>query len=150
MLSGMIAQAFPEAMGMSHCGILLHNQEGWQVVHSISGRLDSADGVRSEALEHFLANARGNCYYHVSPLFSIERARLAQSTRKQLDLGAAFDLDFDLDTSDKLYCSELLRVVYLDSGAEDIFKYQEIAGHCLVDLASFFDARFWVAKALPL
>ncbi len=143
LLSGLIAQYFPEGRGMSHVGIIIFEKGSPYVVHSISGRLEKTDGIRIDPLDKFLREAHEAEYHFISPLFEIDRAILGQRVRHYLAENTPFDHSFDLEDDEAMYCSELIRSVYLQSGAEDIFHYGEIGGIKLLDLASFFDERYW-------
>jgi hypothetical protein len=142
-ISTLIVKAFPEAEGMSHCGILVQERGDWKVIHSISGSISASDGIRIEGLQSFVSKAYLGNIRHVKPAFQIEPTLLGEKARYYLNQHSAFDHDFDLDTRDRLYCSELIRAVYLDAGAEDVFIYKNIAGKELVDLCSFFESRYW-------
>ena len=142
-ISTLIAQAMPSAEGMSHCGILVRDQGTWKIIHSISGSISDSDGIRIEGLESFISKAHQGNVRHMKPNFQIEPALLGTKARYYLSQKSAFDHDFNLDDRSRLYCSELIRAVYLDAGAEDVFIYKLIAGKKLVDLSSFFENRYW-------
>ncbi len=147
LLSGLIAKYFPDAKGMSHVGIIIRKEGSWHVVHSISGRLEKTDGIRIDTLDKFCSEAHEGEYHFISPLFEIDRGILGQRVRHYLAVNTPFDHSFDLEDDNQLYCSELIRSIYLQSGAEDIFHYGEVAGIKLIDLASFFDERYWQCLA---
>lgn len=141
--SSMIARAFPAGEQMSHCGILLQDGGSWKVIHSISGRISDSDGLRIDSVEDFLQQAVPGMAVHVSPSFEINRARIVQASRYYLAQKLSFDHDYELEDRQRLYCSELVRAVYLDAGAADVFSYLHLAGRDLVDFASFFDEQHW-------
>jgi hypothetical protein len=143
-VSTLISRASPSAGGMSHCGIVVRDQGDWQIIHSISGSISDQDGIRMENLQSFADKAYRAKIKLVKPAFEIDRQLLAQRARYYLNQGAAFDHEFDLEDSSRLYCSELIRAVYLDSGAEDVFSYSRVAGKNLVDLSSFFQEAYWL------
>lgn len=143
-VSSMIARSFPHGEGMSHCGILVMENGSWNVIHSISGRIDDRDGIRMQSLESFLAEAKPKAAIHIRPCFPINRKSLIHSARTYLARACPFDHDYDLHDTDRLYCSELIRAVYLEAGAPDVFRYIRLAGKDLVDLASFFDNQYWL------
>ena len=142
-ISTLIVQAFPSAEGMSHCGVLVRDQGMWKIIHSISGSISDSDGIRIEELPSFISKAHLGNVRHIKPAFQIEPMLLASKARYYLKQESAFDHDFDLSERKRLYCSELIRAVYLDAGAEDVFIYKTLAGKKLVDLSSFFDALYW-------
>lgn len=143
LISTLITQAMPSARGMSHCGILVQEQGLWKIIHSISGSISDSDGIRIDELGAFISKAHLGNVRHIKPAFQIEPALLGTKARYYLNQKSAFDHDFDLSERKRLYCSELIRAVYLDAGAEDVFIYKMIAGKKLVDLSSFFESLYW-------
>ncbi len=142
-ISSMIVKAFPTAQGMSHCGILVRDRGSWRIIHSISGSISDTDGIRIDNLTSFMSKAHPGHVRHVKPTFQIDRKLLRHGAWHYLKQNAPFDHDFDLETRNRLYCSELIRAVYLDAGAEDVFVYKTIGGKKLVDLGSFFESQYW-------
>jgi len=147
-VSSLISMAFPQ--DVSHCGILVWQDSLWQVIHTISGRISGQDGVRINTLEEFIAAAEAHFIIHVKPNLRVDRTALVNRSRYYLNRNVPFDHSFDLEDSSRLYCSELIRTVYLESGVPDIFSYQTIAGKRIIDLQSFFDCRhFSIVGAKP-
>lgn len=142
-VSSFIARSFPGSHEMSHCGILVEDNGIWKVIHSISGHISEHDGIRIETAKTFMQKAFKNKVILVKPKFNIDRKLITQQAWNYLILKAAFDHEFNLSDSSKLYCSELVRAVYLDAGSEDIFIYKKLAGKKLIDLTSFFDENYW-------
>lgn len=147
-VSSFIAKSFPDSHGMSHCGILVQDKGIWKVIHSISGRISGVDGIRIESASSFMANALDNKVILVKPKFLIDGQLISNIANKYLFKHPEFDHDFNLHDRDKLYCSELVRAVYLDAGIEDIFTYKTIAGNQVVDFSSFFDNNYWTYSNL--
>ena len=142
-VSTLISRAFPAADGMSHCGIVIKERDKWRIIHSISGSISDQDGIRIDDLGSFVAKAHQGKLYHVKPEFKVKRERLVSAAYYYLAQKAAFDHEFDLEDRSRLYCSELVRAVYLDAGVEDVFKYKKVAGKALVDMGSFFEDELW-------
>lgn len=142
-ISTMISRATPSARGMSHCGIVIWEKEEWQVIHSISGSISDQDGIRMESIQSFVSKAHNDMIWHIKPAFEVDRKKLGKSARYYLSQRTPFDHDFDLSNDNRLYCTEFVRCVYLDSGAEDVFTYRNVAGKNLVDLSSFFEEDYW-------
>jgi len=128
---------------MSHCGILVQDDGIWKVIHSISGQISEMDGIRIEKAKSFMANALDDKVILIKPKFHIDKDLISQLAWKYLKLKPEFDHDFNLNERNKLYCSELVRAVYLDAGAEDIFIYKSIAGKKVIDITSFFSDQYW-------
>ncbi len=142
-VSGFIARGLPGSCEMSHCGILTAHGDSWQVVHSISGKISDLDGIRIDSLQDFLRQAQPGKAIHIKPRFSIDRHAISENAHKYLRRRIPFDHDFDLEDSNRMYCSELIRQVYLDSGADDVFSYYQVGLRRLVSFAAFFDGQYW-------
>lgn len=134
--------------GVSHCGLLVREGEDWIVIHSISGRISEIDGVRSDKLEEFMREAVPGSLWHARPKISLDEEAVAREGRKMLQRSAPFDMEFDMDKPDKIYCSELIRNAYLDSGSPDLFTYTNRAGKKFISLKTFFDPRWFDAKKI--
>ncbi len=128
---------------MSHCGILIHRGGSWQVIHSISGAISDAEGIRIEGWEAFASRAKAGQLRQVRPRFAADMDILRKQSMHYLAQNTPFDHDFELSTDDKLYCSELVRAVYLAAGGEDAFIYKEVGTKRLIDMASFFWPEYW-------
>jgi len=142
-ISDYIAKSFPESHSMSHCGILVQDEGVWKVIHSISGQISGVDGIRIEKANSFMANASNNNVILVKPKFHIDKQLISQLAWKYLKLKPEFDHAFNLNDRSKLYCSELVRAVYLEAGTKDIFIYKTIAGKKIIDFKSFFSDQYW-------
>ena len=143
LVSALISRSFPQGQQMSQCGILISEYGSWKVIHSISGRIDKRDGIRIDTLADFLSQARPGMALHISPGFEVDRELLVDRAKHYLAQQSPFDHDYDLNDSEKLYCTELVRAVYLDAGAQDVFRLIHLAGKDLVDIAGFFDEQYW-------
>jgi hypothetical protein len=138
MVSDLIALAFPGGRGISHCGIVVRYQGGWSVIHSISGSISETDGIRISTLGEFVENADQGKVVHLKPAISLNRELATGRAFHYLKQKVGFDHKFDLEDSSSLYCSELVRRVYLDAGAPDLFVYKQVGNVRLIDMASFF------------
>lgn len=149
-LSGFIARALPNPYQISHAGILVNDAGNWLVIHTISKHISDQDGIRCEPLERFLENAAGGVALHISPKFAVDREIITRQAKYYLMQKTPFDLDYDLSTRDKMYCTELIRAVYLDAKAEDIFSYQKVRNKTILDFRGFYDERYWEMAPLSL
>jgi hypothetical protein len=147
-VSTLISRAFPKAEGMSHCGIIVQSGDAWRIIHSISGSISESDGIRIDPISSFASKAKDGKIYHIKPIFEVDRQKIVQTAELFLMQQLAFDHDFDLDDPSKMYCSELVRAVYLDAGSRDVFAYKNVAGKALVDLGGFFDESYWIPRSL--
>lgn len=140
-VSELISMGFSSEV--SHCGILLKSEGQWKVLHIISGQISDHDYIRLDRVEDFINEALPGSVYHVQPVVQISRASLVKESLLQLQLQPKFDHQFDLSDETELYCSELVRLIYLKSGSQDLFHYKTIGAKRLIDMDSFWREDFF-------
>lgn len=94
----------------SHCGILLKDSIGnWVVVHSIGGEDNPDQKLKKEDLDSWLAPEHIEGFGVVRYDLSGEQlSQLKKQIGLQYRLPVRFDMDFDLSTDERLYCSEFI------------------------------------------
>ena len=129
-ISYMLQQNNPRKKWYSHCGLLIDSNKKYWVMHIMGN-----GGLRIEAIEAF-------CDQSVAKEVGIFRYTIADSIRKQMaDKARAllhqpiqFDYDFNLQTSNQLYCSELvwtlLPTAIKNAIVIDTFQHKPI---CFID-----------------
>jgi len=142
-LSELIARNFPAAEGMSHCGFIFKIEDQYQVIHTISKSISGIDGIRMNTLEEFIREAKQNRICIIRYHKELNLAAMKKRCLVFLKQKTPFDNDFNLNDSSKLYCSELLRKVYLEQGEPDFFKLKEIVGVEVIDFSTFFDTKLF-------
>ena len=100
----------------SHIGIAYHTGRRWNVIHAVPGEneKDEPEYLKCEPISDFYCysrakfggSARVNCSDSIANIIA-ERA-LDIVNRKVL-----FDNDYDINDTSELYCTELVRLVYL-------------------------------------
>jgi hypothetical protein len=141
MISSIIAQTMDDAEGMSHCGIILRMEQQLVVIHSVSGSVSELDGIRKTPLSDFVAEADQHKVLFLRPKPSLDRAVIRTKSMELLNQQVPFDHQFDHTDSAKLYCSELVRDVYLAAGAQDFFTLGKKYGVSYLDFGTFLDSR---------
>lgn len=141
--SKLIAKAFEGAEGNSHIAYLIKQNGKWQAIHSISSAISEKDGVRMEPLRDFVQDAKGGRVIIKRAKFYFDEVKANQAALDFLQKEAPFDYLYDLKDSSKLYCTELIRAVYLKGGAKDVFSLKEVGGIMMIDLAAFFGEDYW-------
>lgn len=105
----------------SHVGIIRRTEGNLEVVHASYGEKGQAkDGVLSEPIEAFLkpASASAAAVLRLNPAPSgLPRSALNEA-EALLRNQTPFDDDFDLSTSDKVYCTELVWAAYKRAGID--------------------------------
>lgn len=142
--SSIIASAFEDCEGMSHCGFIVSDAGEYYVIHTISGRISGFDGMRKTALQDFIAESAGGRILVLRLNKDIPIDNLKQLILQKYHLNVPFDNDFDHQDSSKLYCYEFIRDVYRSLIKEDFFAYKEIFGHSYLDFSTFFQPDLFV------
>lgn len=139
MVSGLIARTLEGCEDMSHCGIIIAEQGQYYVVHTISGQISAEDGIRKTPLLDFVAQADKHKVLILRPQAEINIAKIRHHTLALLAQKVPFDHNFDHHDNSKLYCSELIRDVFVASGATDFFLISSRFGITYLDFQTFFD-----------
>ena len=128
----------------SHCGIVVKEKGEWTVIHTIGGTSseESIDGVQTQPLKEFVANAADSMFYICRPVF-IDSAgtKVAERARHYLDLEVPFDHRFSIFTTDELYCTELLFYIFRDIGGKDVFVVEKKHKSYMLMFETFFRTK---------
>ena len=98
----------------SHCGIASIENDSLFVYHSLGGDWNPDQKIRRDPIEIFAEpySNRGIGIYRF-PLSSQEIDNLMLTVRKLHDLGVMFDMKFDLESNDHMYCAEFVYKSFL-------------------------------------
>ena len=105
----------------SHVGIAYRTAEGWCVIHAVPGEAKEGEPevLKCEAIAEFYrcdrAKAGACARVHCADSLADAAARHAM---RLVERRVKFDNDYDLEDSSKLYCTELVRLVYADCGVD--------------------------------
>ncbi len=127
------------AEGMSHCGIIIRHQDKWQVVHTISGMISDEDNIRITSLPEFINEAAQGRITIKRQRSGFGSVAVKDRSIRLLQLKIPFDHAFDLNTKSRLYCTQLIREVFVDAGSHDFFHYGSFAGKPVLEFSTFFD-----------
>ena len=93
----------------SHCGIASIEHDSLLVYHSIGGEWNPDQKLRRDPFEIFCNPFENRGFgifrYKLSP---VEDIRLINVARKFYNRGISFDMQFDLASDDRMYCSEFV------------------------------------------
>lgn len=129
-VSDIIDNMYPTGYHLSHCGVLIKENDSLYVVHTVSSELSQIDGVQTEALDKFVRESVRNSIMVVRPKHdSITRDKIAEATLSFLDKGIKFDHSFDISDTTKFYCTELIFQAYLKVFGEDMFTERLSTDH---------------------
>lgn len=100
----------------SHIGIAYHDGKRWDVIHAVPG--ENAKGepeyLKCEPISEFYCKSRAKSggSARVSCTDSIANI-IAESAFRIVNRKVVFDNNYDIDDTTELYCTELVRLVYL-------------------------------------
>jgi len=98
----------------SHCGIASIENDSLFVYHSLGGDWNPDQKIRRDPIEVFAEpySNRGIGIYRF-PLSPSEIAGLMTTVKKLHDIGIMFDMKFDLESNDHMYCAEFVYKSFL-------------------------------------
>jgi len=145
--SGYFAGASGDSGYFSHVGLLLREGGHWLVVHTEADDRTGVGGVRTDRLEHFLAQAHGVAV--VRP--QLDPAQAARALALARDPGwqaIPFDARFRLDDDgEAMYCTEWIQALVLAATGEDIARPRSHFGR--IPIISIDDLRL-SARVAPV
>ncbi len=106
----------------SHTGLLVHQQEGWKVLHAVPGESEETEGkevIKQDAISLFLRSDRciKACVMRYDT--NVEaRALLRQEALRLYGKALLFDHSYDKTDSTKMYCTEYVCHVYQAIGVD--------------------------------
>jgi|LakMenE01Jun11ns_1017448.scaffolds.fasta_scaffold9863985_3 hypothetical protein len=148
---GFWSETFSDKAGsnLSHVGVLIHEQDGWGVVHAEADDLSLIGGVQLTPLDLFLT---GSALRHVRRIQTSEVARetFVQNIRKHLRQQTPFDTSLSLeDNAARVYCSELIWSAALHAGIE-LARPRDLLGKSYITIDDlFFSPLLSVVPAQP-
>lgn len=89
----------------SHAGVIVIENDKVYVMHSQKSIPKGFDGVVKENLSSYLKQVK---IWAVYRYLDIDRSKLIDYMKSILKNGVRFDMDFDISTNDKMYCSEFV------------------------------------------
>ncbi len=97
----------------SHCGIISIEQDTVFVYHALGGEINPDQKLKKETLAAFCdgTDNKGFGIFRL-PLSAAIHTRVDSLLHGYYAAGLPFDMDFDLQTDDKMYCSEFVYKVF--------------------------------------
>lgn len=109
----------------SHIGILHDTKDGFVVFHA-NGDPSRTGSVKRETLEHFLKDSEEIAFYRYD-FSSAEMNDILSWIFKAYEEKRPFDDDFSLETTDRLYCTELIWRAILEETGDDFAPEKRVA-----------------------
>lgn len=106
---GVWSPLFSDVKGsaFSHVGVLVKENQHWVVAHSEADDYTLEGGVHTTPLESFL-NESADFQFKHNGMNEKQKQEFLDFIRYQVKKGTKFDTDFNLESADALYCTELI------------------------------------------
>jgi hypothetical protein len=143
-VSSVINDIFNTGYNLSHCGIVLKNEEGkLEVIHTVSSELSSYDGVQIESIDKFVRESVLNTIMVVRyKADSLTRNQIAEASKSYLSRNKHFDYKFDINDTTEFYCTELIHYSFIDVFKKDMFPERLTTDHPdFLGLDAFLDPK---------
>ena len=141
--SNIFRRVSSEEKRFSHSGIIHRVGQRYKVYHIEANELTGKGIVREEPLELFISHSKEWALYAINTSDSI-KMEIVQQASIFFDSKIPFDLDFDLTSDDKLYCSELVaKSINNAFGEELITPGLHIAGRYFYGLDDIYMHRLF-------
>ena len=139
MTSAMLASLNKHDKRYSHCGLVVREKEGLYVIHSIGGEDNPNQKVKKERIEKWVS-VQNNLSFAVYrfQLLEDELYALINECDKYYQEGRMFDIAFDLQTDDKLYCSEMIYKAFQKMVSDSIMSVEEGYGRVFVGVDNLY------------
>lgn len=141
-LSEVIIQELKEPVPLSHCGIVVQEGGEWFVIHAYAKEVRGFDGVQKTLLDRFMSDSHVNSIYFVRHKDSHKyRKHIVESAKEYLKRGVPFDYQFDSMDHTKVYCSELVHVIFKDVTGKEILSKKQVGNNAIYTFNSFLRAE---------
>ncbi len=116
--STLFARIGSQPVPFSHVGIYVERDKNKYVIHTEANDLTGIGYARMEPLETFFAADRASScsVFRAYSLTDDQKRLLLTKASEYADRQIPFDSDFDLNTADRLYCSELVWRAFMAAG----------------------------------
>ncbi len=123
----------------SHCGIALVNGDSISILHALGGEWNPDQKILKQSLLEFTDPVNNNN-------FGIFRFKVPDSLKNKWTAaatnfykkGISFDMDFDLDSNDKMYCAEYVYKCFLAADAKMEFTISHINNFKFIGVDDLF------------
>ncbi|MBA3828143.1 MAG: hypothetical protein H0X33_04335 [Taibaiella sp.] len=123
----------------SHCGLVMIENGYPFIYHSIGGEDNPDATLRRDSVRFFLS-PRNNFGFGIVryDLDTSQIARLSTVVKRYYAEKRKFDLDFDLDTDDKLYCAEFVYKAVNEATKEPYLQPISFFGHKYIGVDNLY------------
>lgn len=139
-LSALIVDLLGEKLNYSHAGIIIKDSNQLYIIHSLSDDVSNVDGVQTCSIKEFLSDISDSSLCVVKPVTdSLSLIQIQQKAKEYLKAKIPFDHEFDMNTKDKLHCSELVHDVLNQSLNKELLPITNRFGVDVIRFSAFFN-----------
>jgi len=122
-ISRTITKVLNEKIKISHCGILIVNEESNEryIIHSVAKQISDRDGIQTIDLERFIKDVKPGDL-HMLRYKTDTTEKIKDEAICLLEKEIPFDHKYDLKNDNELYCSELIYKIFLNTYFEEVFE----------------------------
>ena len=124
----------------SHVGIVVSNQiESVKIIHSEANDFTGVGSVRIDSWQSFFKTASECAVFRYDGSLAT-RMSIAESACRRL--GVPFDADFDLKTTNELYCTEFVRIAVNEAVGRELIGVSSSHGNVIVAIDDVYRRNF--------
>ena len=123
----------------SHVGIVVSNVPPWIIVHSDANEWTGIGSVRLESWQGFYADALECAVFRYNGLDSFATSF---ADKGMALIGVPFDRAFDMDDTNRLYCTEFVRTVINDTLKTNLVGWTSVCDKRVVALDDIYRNGF--------
>jgi hypothetical protein len=123
--SDFITMMMNEDLKVSHCGLIVEQDNELAVIHSVSVSLSDNDGIQIQKLAQFINYSQPNS--HIIVRYNGNDQKINKIINKAwtlLEQKLPFDNDFELNNGRNLYCSELFWEILPENFKTEAVSYK--------------------------
>ena len=104
----------------SHVGLVDIRDGGAYVIHVEPGETERESRIRREPLAVYLGPSRADAYglFHIAPADTVRGNAAVAAALRYRASGISFDHRFDTESTDAMYCTELIWRAYAEAGLD--------------------------------
>lgn len=150
--SYMLSQMNKRDKRYSHCGIVIREHGYPFIYHCLGGETNPNERMRRDSASRFLSPERNTRIAVVSyAMDSIHAQEVKRIVREYYSRHVLFDMNFDLATDDRIYCSELVyKALCRASGDSTYIPVTTAIGHTYAGIDDLYLNKhvntFWQAE----
>jgi hypothetical protein len=147
-ISNLITQYFNEKVPISHCGIIVVNNDSTFIVHSVAKSYARKDGVQTILFRDFLKDCQKDYFYIVRQKApAADRQKFASKAIEFTQMNITFDENANNESKEQMSCTELIYWCQKETFGKSDLTTMSIAGKDLFVFNGLLDSsKFEIIK----